>query len=291
MRKSLVIHEINHAGSKKVAKIFSLISGASKIVDMEHIPKNMGSYDNIVLILGCGKTSINSKIKEYLNIDKEKIISKRIAVIGVGISAKGLGEYVNSLCSEIGKKVDVIQRVQSEPFNLTEVCIIASKCSEVFNKPILNLYKEELIKEIDEFIFQHNTCALATGSGEFNRCTPIEYTYLKGIFYFITEGGLKFRGILLNPSVSISIFNEYKDMQNLKGLQISGKAEIIENYSDEYNEFMEVKGIEINRLKSMPISLNLIRVKVDKFEFLNSDFAKKGLDVKQILRNNNKGSF
>ena len=42
------------------------------------------------------------------------------------------------------------------------------------------------------FIQEHKVCALATGSGEYVRCTPIEYNFVDGAFYLFSEGGMKF---------------------------------------------------------------------------------------------------
>ena len=61
-------------------------------------------------------------------------------------------------------------------------------------------------QEIEKFIKSHNTCALATGYDDKIRCTPIEYLYLTGMFYIISEGGEKFANIMLNKNVSLSIF-------------------------------------------------------------------------------------
>ena len=41
----------------------------------------------------------------------------------------------------------------------------------------------ELSLHMENFVKAHNTCALATGSDGFVRCTPIEYNYVKGAFY------------------------------------------------------------------------------------------------------------
>ena len=37
--------------------------------------------------------------------------------------------------------------------------------------------REDLKKAIDAYVAKNNTCALATGTGEFVRCTPIEYSF------------------------------------------------------------------------------------------------------------------
>lgn len=37
--------------------------------------------------------------------------------------------------------------------------------------------QEALKKTVTDYIAQNNTCALATGTGDYIRCTPIEYNF------------------------------------------------------------------------------------------------------------------
>lgn len=37
--------------------------------------------------------------------------------------------------------------------------------------------QEALKKTVTDYIAQNNTCALATGTGDYIRCTPIEYSF------------------------------------------------------------------------------------------------------------------
>lgn len=279
MRRNLVICENNYYASKKVAKIFSLILGMSKVMDIEVLSKYDDNYENVILVIGIHGINNIHNIKMYL---EKNNLDLRVGVIGVGITRKKLYECIDSLFSDMDKKIYAIEVIQGK-VDIKEVCAIASKCSEIFNIPTLQLNKEELNEEINKYIFNHNTCVLSTGSGNFVRSTPIEYMYIKGNFYFFTEGGLKFRGILENSSVSIAIFDEYKGMDNLKGLQVFGEAEILSSYNDEYIEIAKIKNIDISTVKNMDVNLNLIKVKVKKFEFLNSDFSKQCVDIKQIL--------
>lgn len=73
-------------------------------------------------------------------------------------------------------------------------------------------------------------------------------------------------------------------MGNLKGLQISGVAKIIDIGSKEYKKIMKIKKIKEENLKNFHINLNMIRVDINKIEFLNSDFKKMGFDIKQVLK-------
>ena len=46
------------------------------------------------------------------------------------------------------------------------------------DKDSAHMEEAALKNKIDEFIQAHNTCALAVASGDFVRCTPIEYINL-----------------------------------------------------------------------------------------------------------------
>lgn len=80
----------------------------------------------------------------------------------------------------------------------------------------------ELRQAVSDYIQANNTCALATGTGEYVRYTPIEYSYHDGKFWLFSEGGKKFIGLERNPNVSLAIFDKYDSFGNLKSLQVNG---------------------------------------------------------------------
>ena len=72
------------------------------------------------------------------------------------------------------------------------------------DKRSVKMSREELFSEIESFLKKHKVCALATGAGDFVRCTPIEYNYIDGCFYLFSEGGLKFRALEENMHVCLA---------------------------------------------------------------------------------------
>lgn len=115
------------------------------------------------------------------------------------------------------------------------------------------------------------------------RCTPIEYTYHHGAFWLFSEGGEKFSALEKNKNVCLAIFDKYEGFGKLKGMQVSGVAELVKPFSDEYNAAAEFRKIPLDALKKMPHTMNLIKVQPKKIEFLNSDFKKDGADSRQKL--------
>ena len=141
--------------------------------------------------------------------------------------------------------------------------------------------RDALLAEIEKFISVHNTCALATGNGEFVRCTPIEYSYKDSKFWLLSEGGLKFYALEGNKNVSLSIFDSYAGFSQLGGMQISGTAELVEPLSAEYMDLLELKKISAENLKKLPITMHLIKITPSQIDFLWSEFKKRGFDSRQ----------
>jgi len=310
MRSTLLISESYYGTSKKVADILSLILGPAKHVEIDEELPEVSKYNNIVLVLGFYGFNTADKLKKYLFSIKDTIKNKRIAIVGVGLLENDINNDVLSIEKAMNREADIINFVQGEirvdkltkddkkilkaflkekripltdmgSLNKKEILDVGSELAKVLNKPDKEMNKKELKDEINKFIEINNTCTLATGSGDFVRNTPIEYTYYKDKFYIISEGGLKFKGILQNPNVCIAIFNRYTSMNDLKGMQISGESEMIPCWSEEYIELIKVNGLNIETLKSLPVNLNLIKVVPRVFEFLNTDFKEKGMDSKQ----------
>lgn len=142
---------------------------------------------------------------------------------------------------------------------------------------------DALFTAIEKFIQAHNTCALATGCGDFVRCTPIEYNYKGGRFWLLSEGGMKFRALEENKNVCLAIYNSYTGFGQLGGMQITGTAELVEPWTDEYMELLAFKKISAANLKKLPVTMNLIKVTPVCIDFLCSEFKKSGFDSRQRL--------
>lgn len=145
------------------------------------------------------------------------------------------------------------------------------------------LDRDILLREIKQYIGENNTCALATGSGEFVRVTPIEYTYHDDAFWMFSEGGEKFKALEQNKNVCLAIYDKYVGFGKLKGMQVTGTAEVVDYFSEEYIAAAEYKKIPIEALRKLSEPMNLIKVAPSKIEFLNSDFKKYGCASRQSV--------
>lgn len=147
----------------------------------------------------------------------------------------------------------------------------------------VKLDEESLKAAVLEYIQENDTCALATGAGSFVRCTPIEYKYHNDAFWMFTEGGEKFIALEKNSNVCIAIFEKYAGFGKLKGMQVTGTAEIVEPFTEEYVHAAKIRKIPMEALKKMEHPMNLIKITPKRIDFLNSDFKQKGCASRQFI--------
>jgi uncharacterized protein YhbP (UPF0306 family) len=149
---------------------------------------------------------------------------------------------------------------------------------ELHDEKAVKMADADVKKAAERFIASHNTCALATGSGAFVRCTPLEYTYKDGNFYILSEGGQKFRALGDNPAVSLAVFEPYKGFGSIESIQVTGTAAVLGSSDAEFLSLLEYKKIPA----SAPVSkMHLIRIKPQRYELLFSSFKKEGYDPRQ----------
>lgn len=140
------------------------------------------------------------------------------------------------------------------------------------------------LKQMAEaYILANNTCALATGTGAYVRCTPIEYSWHDGCFWMFSEGGKKFIGLADNPNVCLAIFDRYQGFGSLRGMQVTGRAELVEPFSEAYLAHAAYKKLSLEFLRRLKSPMHLIRVRPARIDCLFSDFKELGCGPRQTL--------
>lgn len=312
MKNTLIIYEGKYGITKRTAEILGYVIGNTKVLDINNAPESglLEKYESIIFAFAFYGPNTAPKTKAYMKEYNEQLKRKKIGIIGVGISSFDFDTQLKAIREIIGYKEACNAFVEGElrlknlsemelkalemfgnktgmsvadrgNFKVKDVIEVAIDFKEKMNSKELVMGKAVLKEEIEKFVTSHNTFALATGIDNFDRCTPLEYQYINKYFYIITEGGLKFKGILQNKNVSVGIYDNYETMGNVRGMQITGNAENVPLFSEEYNKVVENKGIKLNVVENLPINLYVIKIIPAKFEFLNSDFKKNGFDSKQ----------
>ena len=77
-----------------------------------------------------------------------------------------------------------------------------------------------------------------------------------------------------NKNVCLAIYDKYEGFGKLKGMQVTGTAEVVDYFSEEYIAAAVYKKIPIEALRKLPEPMNLIKVAPSKIEFLSSEFKK-----------------
>ncbi len=310
MIRTLIVYNSKYGSTKDAARIIALINGPAMYCSVDDFKPEYKEFENIVI----GSPVIQEKLEPSIikfvkdnrdwlknkpvslfctcldkngGLDKLRSLEKSMEINAVSMKALGGRLIVNQLDEtdlELIKKFLDLVNLPFEDMDFykeEEVIQYSMKLKYLAEKIIVPLNHEKLKIAIDEFLSSHNTCTLATCHLDSVRSTPIEYSYYNGFLYLLTEGGEKFANILLNKNVSVSIYEDYNGMNNIKGMQITGHAVIIKD-DEEFDGVLEFKGLNIEFIRSMPIKMNIVKIIPDKIEYLNSQFKTNGYNAKQI---------
>ena len=138
------------------------------------------------------------------------------------------------------------------------------------------LSEDELKKAVLAFLEENIICTLATCSNNVPRSTPVRYRSKDFTIYVLAEGGMKIKNMRENPLVSVSIYGDYSGFQSVRGLQMWGRAEIInpdngERYL-EANKIVnlagreDLKDLEIDKIKH---NMKAIKITIERARYLS----------------------
>ena len=310
MNKTLIVYQSKYGSTKTIAQKLALILGPAVAITPSELNEKLKDSNNVVIGSPIYNEQILNEIREFIQSNLEWLKTKKIALFTVSLSPSSEKSF-SDFCKLLGDSVvwqgtfggiydpasvDENDFQAMERFskitgfsnaykNAAEETLLIEKGLEIKRllKNTLSMPQDKLKKEVEEFLLSHNTCTLCTGHDNEVRATPIEYMYLDKALYFFTEGGEKCAHILVNPNVSVAVYDSYEGFQKLGGLQITGTAEIICEESEEYIRAASKKGLDAAKLKALPAALNMIRVNLDSCEFLSSKIGRDGYEARQTL--------
>lgn len=264
----------------------ALITGPSRHCKVSLFQDKYREFDYFCFVL-----SINSsakKILDFISTNMEWLEEKKIILIYNSNKHLDIYSSVNKIKALLMNNIKYedtfyLGEDKHENKKLKDKFIeFAAKIRAIMECDIKK-YPDELLKNhIEAFLKEHNMCTLCTGSMDMIIGTPIEYMYEAGNIYIITEGGRKFINILKNDKVSAAVYNEYEGFAKLKGLQLKGKVEIISIDNPEYDRILEMKKLQPENVKNLNMIMNILRIKLERADFLCSEIKTKGYDAKQI---------
>lgn len=312
MDSTLVVYESKYGFTERAAKDLSLILGPARCIRAGEPMEENEAYKNIVICFPVYMEAPPKELIKWVREHKAYLKERTVAILCSALARSRLDKYMEPLSSILGDSVCYsgfiggrlsVKSLSKEDYEAMErfcnkvhmpfkdvdmsdydmLMDVGIELRRIFESEG-NLMEEDVLKEhVEGFLKEHNTCVLATACQNTVRATPIEYTYLDGCIYMLSEGGEKFANLLRNPKVSIGIYNNYTGMGNIGGMQVTGEAQIVEIGSPEYISLLEHKGLTMEKLSAFPAALNLIKIVPSKIELLDSKSAKKGYNVKQIM--------
>jgi menaquinone-dependent protoporphyrinogen IX oxidase/nitroimidazol reductase NimA-like FMN-containing flavoprotein (pyridoxamine 5'-phosphate oxidase superfamily) len=311
MFKTLVLYESRYGSTWEAANIISLIMGPSRRYPLSQFGESCRDFDLIVFGTPIYNGKIHPKLEIFLENEKEWLSEKNIAffctclngseglrvlrevedglegnVLELGVLGGRLEmDRLNERDFEALKEYISREGLPSQGmdlFNKEEVVEWALRLKEIKDGLSEQMPVSKLREEVEIFLNAHNTCTLATCASGRIRATPIEYNYNQGQIYILSEGGEKFANLISQCQVSLAVYEDYTGMNSLNGMQIKGQATLVENVT-EFHKVLELRGISEDFIKSLPVDLNLVRVDMEKVEFLKSDFKKNGYSARQVL--------
>lgn len=310
IQKTLIVYESEYGTTKKIAKYLALVLGPAKYCTTLEFKDDYKDFDFFVIGSPLYSGKLLPKITEFIEENKNWLKNKTVSLFSTSISLEEGNEKLVELEKILGKVKSkkalggklIIKNLKKEDskalkefskiigyeigdvnnFNAEDVIDYALELKKIKDELIPKIPVNELKKAIIEFLIDHNTCTLSTSHNERVRSTPIEYNYKDEHIYLISEGGEKFANILLNKNVSLAIYEDYTSMNNLAGMQITGIASIIEDEA-EYKEILEMRNLNLKFINNIPFNMNVIKIKIQKVEFLYSEFQKRGYESKQIV--------
>lgn len=153
------------------------------------------------------------------------------------------------------------------------------------------LPRGEMEQRIADFLKSCNVCVLATCLDDIPRATPIEY-YADGLtLYVAASAQTKITNLEGNPRISVGIYNtpytDWTDWDHVKGVQITGQAELIRNEDPEgYAAALEIYDWRLYRramgTDQAPHQTTFIKIIPAKIEYRDLGLMREDYAAKQV---------
>ncbi len=278
MAKTLVLYDGRSSSAERVAVTLGCIIGKVRIRELGDAPESPESFRNVLFVCNFYGALTASRTRDYVAAHREALSACRIALVGVGFSDVGFVKYVGGL--------EAMLRL-SEP--LTTVFLrnekmtveVGAHLSRIFGKAARPIRANALLESIQAFASAHRVMALATANEDYVRCTPVDYSYVDGKFYIVTEGGMKFRSILRNNHVSLAVFEGERQPDGLLDvLQVEGTVEVLPGDSPIAHREAAAR-IQRGGMDSGEIFV--LCVTPQRYRISSAAFAAAGFDADQTL--------
>ena len=311
MQRALLIYDSKYGSTEAVVKRMALVLGPSRYCRPAEFKEEYRSFELIVIGAPVYHDRLPGAIMDFVAANHIWLRSKRVAFFCTCLNREQGTRLLDGLAGVIGNvrvsrvlggRLDLQRLDEQDALRIVEFCrrtgtpLHDTDLCDPNDLVNFALELKDLKDDGDRPMPappagapgrgildqpQHVHAVHRFGASAFG-APPLEYSYQEGHLYLLSEGGEKFANLLLNPAVSIAIYDPYQGMNRLASLQLSGRATIVDGSSPEYQQALEIKGISPSRIASLPIILNVIKIELEKAEFLHSQLQHLGYDMKQV---------
>lgn len=291
METTLVIYERDPA-LRPVAALAAKLLGPSRLVELGSGLENPAHFACVAFVFSPEALPEGGRMSAaaagFFAGRQNQLRAKRLALLCVSDDLRASGAVLEEMQKLLGSCIYDFVRLPEAPAGGKEDAPCRTRLAERLIqlkrrlRAAPDMPRGLLEEEISKILLAHNTCTLCTGTGTFLRATPLEYVYREGALYLISEGGEKFACLAANPRAAVAVYSPYTDFDSLEGLQIEGEASLVRPFSEEYLRVMEARELTEERLRALPASLGLIRVRPTRIEALRGEFKKEGYRTRQV---------
>ncbi|WP_067048332.1 flavodoxin domain-containing protein [Methanofollis ethanolicus] len=312
MQRTCVIYESKYGATKEIAGAIALVLGPARTCRPDEFTGDLMSFDLFVIGTPIYNGDIAPSIRRFVETNAGWLKKKPVALFCTCLNIPKGRAYLAELRDHLGREVPAVafggrlSTARLDRDDLTALTLYARKTGFVLEDHDLTdmgavaafalalrekneclegrVPEEELLAGIETFLRAHRTGVLATGHGDRVRATPIDYIYANGMVYIYSEGGEKFAHLIQNPAAALAIYNDDTSPEEIRGLQLMGRAEVLRPESPGHREALTLRGIDMERLAGLTIEMNVIRITPLKAEYLNAVFKKEGCAIRQVYR-------
>ena len=276
MARTLILYDSGNPLLEKAADIAGCFASLVKCVTPETLSRPEEYYNWVLLCDGSRGPS------EQLLACLPAAGSKLVSLLTVGADVSGCHEKAEDMLKKPILHSAVLEPgwVQADGYCEPLLSALQSFMACV-DAPISVLPREELKERIDSFILAHDSCAFSCAAEGFVRNTALDFRYVDGKIYIVSEGGQKFRALLRDNRVSVLIYDSPKRGGSVTSVQIAGYARRLEMWSDEYVAALNKTWGNVEKHRASLIRLNVLEIVPTKIEYFSYTLRGKGVDLKE----------
>jgi len=146
------------------------------------------------------------------------------------------------------------------------------------------LHRREIERLVLELLKGEPTCVMATCRDDVPRASTVEFFPSGTTLYVLTEGGRKVENVRRNPQVSVAVHAPFTGWKNVRGVQITGTAEIAERGSPVFDEGLDAYR-DRRRLRQcdLPEFITIIKITPVRIEYIDTSLQRKGFKVRHTV--------